>query len=119
MSQLPWLEELFKTIDAKDAAGFAAVLTEDAVFRFGNGEPARGRDEVREAVARFFASIRSLKHTVRESWSVSGAVVMHGEVTYTRHDGSQLSVPFANIFKLDGTRVREYLVFADASALWS
>jgi hypothetical protein len=43
---------------------------------------------------------------------------MHGEVTYTRHDGSRLSVPFANIFKLDGTRVREYLVFADVSPLW-
>jgi hypothetical protein len=44
---------------------------------------------------------------------------MHGQVTYTRHDGSQLSVPFANVLKLDGTRVREYLVFADASTLWS
>jgi uncharacterized protein (TIGR02246 family) len=118
MSQPAWLEQLFTTIDAKDAAAFAEFLTEDAVFRFGNGPPARGRDEVREAVAQFFAGVKSLKHTVHESWTVPGAVVMHGEVTYTRHDGSRLSVPFANIFKLDGARVREYLVFADVSPLW-
>jgi len=119
MSQPAWLEKLFATIDAKDAAAFAAFLTDDAVFRFGNGAPARGREAVREAVAQFFAGVRSLKHTVHESWTVPDAAVMHGEVTYTRHDGSRLSVPFANVLKLDGTLVREYLVFADASPLWS
>jgi uncharacterized protein (TIGR02246 family) len=119
MSQPAWLEKLFATIDAKDAAAFADFLTEDAVFRFGNGEPARGRDEVRAAVARFFAGVKGLEHVVHESWTVPGAAVMHGQVTYTRHDGSRLSVPFANVLKLEGTRVREYLVFAGASALWS
>ena len=119
MSLPGWLEKLFTTIDAKDAAAFVDFLTEDAVFRFGNGAPSRGRDEVRAAVAHFFAGVKSLKHSIHESWTVSDAVVMHGAVTYTRHDGSRLSVPFANIFKLEGTRVREYLVFADISQLWS
>ena len=119
MSQPAWLERLFKTIDAKDAEGFAQFLTEDAVFRFGNGEPARGRPAVRDAVAGFFAGVKSLRHTLSESWSHPDVLVMHGEVTYTRHDGSQLSVPFANVFKLNGTLVREYLVFADVSKLWA
>ena len=119
MSQPAWLEKLFTTIDAKDTEGFVAFLTEDAVFRFGNGAPVQGKRAVGEAVAGFFAGVKSLRHTVRESWSHPDAVVMHGDVTYTRHDGSQLSVPFANVFKVDGTLVREYLVFADVSALWS
>ncbi len=119
MTQPTWLEKLFKAIDAKDTEGFAGFLTEDAVFRFGNNAPARGKRAVREAVAGFFAGVKSLRHTIRESWSQADAVVMHGEVTYTRHDGSQLSVPFANVFKLEGTLVREYLVFADVSQLWS
>jgi ketosteroid isomerase-like protein len=118
MSKLAWLEKLFETIDAKDAEGFSGFLTEDAVFRFGNGEPARGKKAVHDAVAGFFEGVKSLRHTVRESWSHPDAVVMHGDVTYTRHDGSQLSVPFANVLKLDGTLVREYLVFADVSKLW-
>ena len=84
-----------------------------------SGAPARGRDAVRAAVAQFFAGVKALEHVVHESWTVPGAAVMHGRVTYTRHDGSQLSVPFANVLKLDGTRVSEYLVFADASTLWA
>ncbi len=119
MSQPAWLEKLFKTIDAKDPERFAEYLTDDAIFRFGNGEPARGKTAVREAVAGFFKSVKALRHTVRESWTQPDAVVMHGEVTYTRHDGSELRVPFANVFKLDGKLVREYLVFADVSQLWS
>jgi uncharacterized protein (TIGR02246 family) len=119
MSQTGWLEKLFATIDSKDADGFAEFLTKDAVFRFGNGGPAQGRDAVRDAVAQFFAGVKALKHTVHESWTVPGAAVMHGEVTYVRHDGSSLTVPFANVLKLEGERVRDYLVFADASQLWS
>jgi uncharacterized protein (TIGR02246 family) len=119
MSQPAWLEKLFKTIDAKDAEGFAGFLTEDAIFRFGNGAPSRGKGAVREAVAGFFASVKGLKHTIRESWTHPDTIVMHGDVTYTRHDGSQLSVPFANVFKVEGTLVREYLVFADVSQLWT
>jgi ketosteroid isomerase-like protein len=119
MPQPRWLEELFEAIDSKDAAAFAGFLTEDAVFRFGNGPLARGRDDVRDTVAAFFAGVKSLKHSIRESWTVADAVVMHGHVTYTRLDGSDLTVPFANVFKLDGALVREYLIFADASQLWS
>jgi uncharacterized protein (TIGR02246 family) len=119
MSQPAWLDELFRTIDAKDADGFAEFLTDDAIFRFGNGEPTRGRPAVREAVAGFFESVKALEHSVQESWAHRDTVVMHGKVTYTRHDGSRLQVPFANVFKLDGKRVREYLVFADVSQLWA
>ena len=42
---------------------------------------------------------------------------MQGQVTYTRHDGSQLSVPFANIFKLRDNLIEEYRIFGDFSAL--
>ncbi len=119
MSQPAWLGPLFKAIDAKDAETFVSFLTDDAVFRFGNAAPACGRAAVRQAVAGFFTSIASLRHTLRDSWAHPDAVVLHGEVTYTRHDSSQLTVPFANVFKMQGPLVREYLVFADVSALFS
>jgi hypothetical protein len=39
-------------------------------------------------------------------------------VTYTRHDGSTLRVPFANVFKVDAGLVAEYLIFVDVSRLY-
>ena len=119
MSQPAWLGPLFKAIDAKDAEKFVSFLTADAVFRFGNAAPACGKAAVQQAVAGFFSSIAALRHTLRDSWAQPDAVVLHGEVTYTRHDRSQLTVPFANVFKMQGPLIREYLVFADVSALWT
>ena len=49
--------------------------------------------------------------------SLCGAEYLQGQVTYTRHDGSQLSVPFANIFKLRDGLIGEYRIFGDFSAL--
>jgi hypothetical protein len=38
---------------------------------------------------------------------------------YTRHDGSALSVPFADVFKMRGELAREYLIYVDASRLYT
>ena len=53
-----------------------------------------------------------------ETWLVPGGAICHGTVHYVRHDKSGLSVPFSNIFKMDGGKVREYLIFADTSELY-
>jgi ketosteroid isomerase-like protein len=114
-----WILELFAAIDGGDAEGFAAFLSDDGIFRFGNAEPVQGRDAVREAVAAFFASIRSCRHQLHRSWEVPGAAICHGEVTYTRQDGSRLTVPFANICRREDGRITEYLVHVDASQLFA
>ena len=65
------VDRLFKSIDQMDADEFSSFLTEDGVFTFGNAEPVRGRQAVRDAVAGFFSSIAGLHHhdatTVRSS----------------------------------------------------
>jgi hypothetical protein len=40
-------------------------------------------------------------------------------VSYRRHDGSELTVPFANILKGSEEGIREYLIFADTSRLYA
>src|SRR2546423_4289311 len=83
---------LFETIDAMDAAALAARFAPDGSFRFGNTEPAVGREAIEAAVTGFFAAIGSLSHRVVGVWAGSwehGAVKsVEAEVTYTRRDGS-------------------------------
>ncbi len=118
MPQTLSTEQLFAAIDAKDAGRFAALLHEDATFQFGNAPAVRGRDAIAESVRGFFASIAAVEHSISEVWQPSGTLICHGHVTYTRHSGSVLSVPFANILSIDGGCVREYRIYADISALY-
>ena len=108
---------LFKVIDGMDTFSFTSFLTDDVMFRFGNMPEVEGRDNVGQAVSGFYASIRSLSHDIDNIWENEGVVVCNGIVTYTRHNSSKLSVPFANIFKMKGDLIKEYLIYTDISEL--
>lgn len=119
MEQQSWLNELFKKIDAKDTAGFLSFLTTDARFRFGNSPLLQGRQAIGEAVDAFFASIRASQHRLLDIWSIDGTVICQGEVSYTRADNSTLTLPFVNIFRMQGRRIDEYLIYVDVTPLYS
>ena len=119
MNDSQWVKRLFAAIDSKDADAFVGFLTEDAVFRFGNAAPVSGKAAIREMLVGFFTSIRALRHEVTEAWTPPDVAVAIGQVTYTRHDGSTLSAPFADVFKMRGELAREYLIYVDASRLYT
>lgn len=119
MQQQSWLNELFRKIDAKDIAGFLSFLTSDARFRFGNAPLAQGRQAIGEAVDAFFASISTSQHRLLHTWSVGDAVICQGEVSYTRRDNSKLTLPFVNIFRMQGGQIDQYLIYVDITPLYS
>ncbi len=112
------IPKLFEIIDRKDSDGFAAFLSPDCIFRFGNGPEVEGRENVKEVVAGFFSSIANLSHRIEAHWDMPGGAGCHGTVTYERQNGSALTVPFANIFETDSSGIRRYLIFTDASSLF-
>jgi ketosteroid isomerase-like protein len=114
-----WLRPLFGTIDAADAAGFCAYLTEDAIFRFGNAPSVQGRPAIEQAVSQFFASIRRSRHRLVRVWPAAGAVALEGLVTYTRLDGSEITLPFADTMVLRGDRIAEYYIYLDIAPLYA
>jgi ketosteroid isomerase-like protein len=114
-----WLKTLFNALDMFDAKTFASFLTDEATFVFANAEPVRGKAVIQEYVAQFFASIRAIRHDVIDCWVTSDAVISRGIVTYTRHSGSQLQVPFANVFNMRNERIQDYLIYVDNSQLYT
>jgi ketosteroid isomerase-like protein len=114
-----WTRDLFRCVDAKDSDGWLEFLAADARFRFGNAPAVQGKDAIREAVSAFFASISELRHELVEIWNHADAVICRGDVIYTRLDGSTLIAPFANVLKLQDNLIRDYLIYADVSDLYS
>ena len=121
----PWTPDaagwarLLGAIDARDAAAFAAFIAEDGEFRFGNSPPVVGRGAIRDAVAGFFAAIGGCRHTLKRTWSGPGTAACEGEVTYTRLDGSRVTIPFANVFDLGDGLIRSYRIYIDNGPLFN
>lgn len=114
-----WWHHLFAMIDARDTAAFVALLTPDAHFRFGNAPTVMGAAAISDAVGGFFAAIASCRHRLIRTWNGPTGVACEGEVTYGRHDGSTVAVPFANVFELRGTLISVYRIYIDNSPLFS
>lgn len=119
MSNPDWINKLFQVLDKNDVEGFLTFLSEDALFRFGNADPVIGKGAIREAMTIFYGSIKAISHKVRETWVRPDTVICHGSVTYTRHDSSEYTVLFADIFKMDDTLIKEYLIYIDNSELYT
>lgn len=119
MANLKWVPELFATIDTMNAENFAEYITEDGEFRWGNNPGVEGREGIIEFVGGFFQSIKGISHEVQGYFGdENDEVVAYGVVTYTRHNDTKLAVPFANIFKMEGGKVKHYWVHIDSSKLY-
>lgn len=110
---------IFASIDALDTDGFLAYLSEEAVFRFGSAPPVQGRAAIGAAVDGFFGTIAGCSHKIAKILRESDTLVCEGEVTYRREDGSEISLPFTNIFEYAGELIAHYKIYIDTSPLYA
>lgn len=119
MQHSTMLTELFDSIDAMDADKFVEFIAPDGTFRFGSAPSVTGREAIRDAVAGFFSSIAGLRHTLHQSLLNGDTLVCEGEATYTRHDSSEITLPFANVFELRNGLISQYKIYSDIGPLFA
>lgn len=118
-AQQAFLNGLFAAIDAKDTAGFLTHLTPTAEFRFGAAPPVAGRAAVGEAVDAFFSTIAGLSHEVTNVVARDGIIACEGSVTYTRHDGTTITLPFADVFDFEDGLIAGYRIYMEIGPLYA
>ena len=111
---------MFAVVDRLDADRFAEYYAEDAVLRFGNAEPVHGRDAIRQTYADFFVSLDGLRHEMQQYFHVDGTHLAEALVTYTRKDGSLVTVPAISVFhtRPDGL-IDSYRIYVDLAPLYA
>lgn len=119
-----WVIDLFRAIDSMDAPMVAQAFAETGTFRFGNSEPAVGREQVEQSASGFFSMIGGLSHEITGVWSGSweGGEVksVEAEVTYTRKDGTRTqALPVTSTIRMDGDRIKDFRIFMDVSPLFA
>ena len=77
-----WIERQHETVDGMDMDEFLSFMAEEAQFRFGNNEPARGHDQIRGAIGEFWDSIEDLHHEFTGIWEQDDVVVLEASIRY-------------------------------------
>ena len=113
------LDKLFASIDAMDTESFLGFIAEDCTFRFGSSPPVTGRDGIRASVDDFFSMFAGLRHDLHRVVADDNGIACEGEVTYTHHDGRQVTVPFCNIFEADAGLISVYRIYIDLSPVFA
>ena len=119
MPSKDWWSSLFATIDGKRSQEFAQFLTPDGEFRFGSQPSVHGQANVAAYVDAFFGMIGGSRHELLRTWDADGTTVCEGLVHYTRLDGSQVTIPFVNVFYLRGDKIARYLIYIDNGPLFA
>ncbi len=117
MANQEWYEGLFKTIDDMDVDAFATYFTEEGSFTFGSQPTVEGIEGVKAAVAGFFGTINGISHILLGTWVVGDTRFCQGEVTYTMPDDRAVTLPFLNMFRMEGEMILEYRVYVDPTPL--
>ena len=55
----------------------------------------------------------------RTPWSSGPTLVCEGEVTYRRHNGTEITLPFTDIFEYDGDLIAQYKIYIDIGPLYA
>jgi hypothetical protein len=110
-----FITELFADIDSKNAHAFASRLTEDARVRIGSADPVVGRASVEAGLTEFFGMIKALVHETVGYWDEGDTMIIESEVTYTRLDDSQITVPAVSIYRRapGAALIHDYRIFID------
>ena len=114
-----FVKNYFAAVDTMNAEDVASYFTEDARFKFGNAEPAVGRQNIRDALVAFYNSIKGLHHDIREQWQQDGVAIVVLDVTYTRTDNKTVTLPSATILRTSGNLIRELQIYMDISPVFA
>jgi ketosteroid isomerase-like protein len=112
-------QAIFAAFDAKDVAALAALMTDDVRLQLGNADVVKGKAEFVAALETFFVSVAGFRHTATDVWSDRDTVIAELRVHYTRHDGTGVTLPCCNVFRLRDGAVADYRVYMDINPVYA
>jgi ketosteroid isomerase-like protein len=106
------VRNLLAAVDAGDLTGAAALLADDVRFRLGGTEPTIGPAAMAAAFGAMTETVVSLSHEILQVWAVGApepAIICELGANFERHDGSRLTLPCMNVYRLRGGHYRVYM----------
>ncbi|MDJ0506242.1 MAG: nuclear transport factor 2 family protein [Nostocales cyanobacterium LE14-WE12] len=112
------VKRLFSRGEAFDSEGFITFFTDTPVYQFGNFDVCLDKESIRKSADAFFSQIDAVYHEIKMIWEEGDAVFVEMDVTYWRKDGSVVSLPCFDIFRVEGDKFSELRIFMDVNPVF-
>ena len=114
------IRDLFVATDTFDVEQVLPFLDENVWFKFGNAEPLTSRQQFKEMVIDFNASLTGIRHEIIDLWAPEENVVVSVlAVYYSRRDGSEISLPCVDVFRITDGKITRYEIFMDINPVFA
>jgi hypothetical protein len=114
-----FLRDYWQCIDALDLEKFLSFFAPDCTMRFANAPVVHGISGVRDIIAPVMAGVAGISHHQLGLWVNEDATVVRGDVTYTRHDRSTVTLPFMCYFEFTEGLIRSTQIYIDIAPLYA
>ncbi|MCU1693990.1 MAG: ketosteroid isomerase-like protein [Mycobacterium sp.] len=111
---------MFDALDGGDIEQMVRYMTDDVVAAFGNFPELDGKAAFHMMFRDLAKSVSGVRHEIHNLWQVeqdADVVVARMTVAYTRHDGSTISLPCCNVFRMRANLVSHYSVYMDTTPI--
>jgi limonene-1,2-epoxide hydrolase len=115
---LDMVKRLFSRGEAFDSEGFITFFTDNPVYQFGNFEACLDKESIKKSADNFFSKISAVYHNIKMMWEVGDVVFVEMDVTYWRKDGSVVTLPCTDIFRVEGDKFSELRIFMDVNPVF-
>lgn len=114
-----WTSAFFRDADTLVVEALIAWFAETIEVRFGNAPPIHGKTAAEQAFRQFYTSLSGMRHRREVTVSSGDLVAQMAVVTYTRRDGSEVSMPVASHLRRAGDkRIDRLWIFIDLAPLF-
>ncbi|MBG1239700.1 Nif11-like leader peptide family RiPP precursor [Nostoc sp. NZL] len=112
------VKRLFSRGEAFDSEGFITFFTENPIYQFGNFEVCLDKESIKKSADNFFNQISAVYHEIKVIWELGDLVFVEMDVLYWRKDGSLISLPCTDIFRVEGDKFSELRIFMDVNPVF-
>lgn len=115
-----WITEFFQDADSLQIDRLSTWFADDIEVHFGNQPAIKGKEGAKQAFEGFWSSISGMGHERVDRVQNGDMAVQMATVTYTRHDGSKVSLPVASHLRLAGPHSIDRLwIYIDLAPLFA
>ena len=116
------IRAMFTASDSGNIDGLLNFLTDDVVLVFGNADPVRGKAAVEAQARQVTSRLKGVRHEIHDIWQTgenADVVIARMTVHYSRLDGSIVSLPCCNIFRMSGGLIADYRIYMDVNPVFA